>query len=134
MCNIFKLDSRLALDYFRLTLNPEPYHLCVLQVLAISQHRPDSLNSFFRHQSTQSTAADGTEHEAAAMVRHLVNALPWVIHSLQARTGAAELPQPFLRCLVQSCTAALAACAQAGYDEPGQHNPPFSAVPDAGTV
>ena len=59
------------------------------------------------------------------MVGHLVNALPWVIHSLQARTGAAELPQPFLRCLVQSCTAALAACAQAGYDEPGQHNPYF---------
>ena len=53
------------------------------------------------------------------MAENMVSALPWIVHSLHARTGAPHLPQHFVQYLVQSCIAALLGCAEACYDQSG---------------
>lgn len=69
-----------------------------------------------RIQKSGSAASDSEWSTPAA---HFVDALPWVVHSLQNKTGAAELPKSCLQYLVQSCVALLAASAAACNSLPG---------------
>ncbi len=84
-----------------------------MQVLTIAMHRPASLTAFFRQQQSKpQSEADASPpmHEMAGL---LVQALPWVLHSLGAHTSNPHFPPSFLRWLVQACVAAVISCAEA---------------------
>ena len=88
---------------------------CHMQVLTIATHRPASLITFFKQQQAQSKGSDAASpsqpvHELAGL---LVQALPWVLHSLKAHTGNPHFPSSFLRWLVQNCVAAIVSCTEA---------------------
>ena len=82
----------------------------LLQVLTVAAVRPASLTAFFKKQQ----ASEGTAQTKACEVpRLLANALPLVLHSLQAHTGNPTFPPSFLEWLVLSCIAAAVKCAEA---------------------
>lgn len=93
-----------------------------MQLVSIAQRRPDSLVGFFQDR-VQGKTTPTQDPNLTALAEHLVDALPWVVHSLQTRTGAAELPRSFLQYLVQGCVAALAACAAACHNQSGNITP-----------
>ena len=80
------------------------------QVLTIVAVRPASLTAFFKKQHASQGAAPAN---ACEVPRLLANALPLVLHSLQAHTGNPTFPPSFLEWLVLSCVAAAAKCAEA---------------------
>lgn len=80
------------------------------QVLTIVAVRPASLTAFFKKQHASQGAAPA---KACEVPRLLANALPLVLHSLQAHTGNPTFPPSFLEWLVLSCVAAAVKCAEA---------------------
>lgn len=75
--------------------------------------RPASLTAFFKKQQEASEGAAQGMAAASQVPRLLVDALPWVLHSLQAHTGNPIFPPSFLEWLVLSCVAAAVKCAEA---------------------
>lgn len=75
--------------------------------------RPASLIAFFKKQREASEGAAAGLAAVSAMPRLLADALPWVLHSLQARTGNPTFAPSFLEWLVLSCGAAAVKCAEA---------------------
>lgn len=87
-----------------------------MQVLTIATHRPASLIAFFKkrqEQQIEASDAAGRSQPVHELAGLLVQALPWVLHSLKAHTGNPNFPSSFLRWLVQSCVAAIVSCAEA---------------------
>ena len=82
------------------------------QVLSIAAVRPASLTAFFQKQQTLVEAGQ-VATGVADLLRLLAQALPSVLHSLQARTGNPDFPASFKEWLVMSCVAAAVKCADA---------------------
>ena len=84
-----------------------------LQVLTIATRRPASLLKNFQQEQQEDTNLEFMLGLGNQLPGLLVRALPWVLHSLQARTGNPHFPASLLQWLVQSCVAAIAGYAQA---------------------
>lgn len=84
-----------------------------MQVLTIAMHRPASLTAFFRQQQSKTQSEADVSLPMHEMAGLLVQALPWVLHSLKAHTSNPHFPPSFLRWLAQACIAAVISCAEA---------------------
>lgn len=60
-----------------------------------------------------SQQAANASNDICELPRLLAEALPWVLHSLQARTGNPSFPVSFIEWLAMSCVAAAMTCGEA---------------------